>query len=662
MKILFTILAVFTLLSPDGKIKAELNADKSAGLKYSLFADGQPVIVDSPVNLVMEDGKVLCTGSQPLVRKSSSDNMVSTVIYKKAEVRDRYNALTLKYGNYNVEFRAYDDGLAYRFVTNFKKPYKVASEQASFNFAKDWMAYVPYVKNHTETLETQLWNSFENTYEYESLSKWNSNRLAFLPVLVDAGDYKVCITESNLLNYPGMFLYPSSEAGACERGRFALKGVFAAVPDVVEQGGHNMLQGVVKSRKPYIAELPGKSELPWRIIAVTGNDARLADNDLVYLLARPDDGRDWSWLKPGKVAWDWWNHWNVYDVDFKAGINNRTYEYYIDFAAAKGIEYVILDEGWAVNKKADLMQVVPEIDIAHLCSYAAERGVGIVLWAGYYAFNRDMENICRHYASLGVKGWKVDFLDRDDQDMVWFCTRAAETAAKYHQFVDFHGVYKPAGLNRTWPNVLNFEGVHGLEQMKWERETKQIEYDVTIPYVRMFAGPMDYTPGAMLNASVKDYVPCNHAPMSIGTRCRQLAMYVVYDSPFEMLCDTPTHYLREPECTEFIAGVPTVWTKTAALDGKVGDYIVMAREGKCKKCGKTVWYVAAMGPRQAKDVTVDLSFLPDGRYMMTEFKDGINADRTASDFAKTEREVTSSSVLNVHMAPAGGWAAVIRAE
>ena len=654
MKLLFTILAVFTLLSPDGKIKAELNADKSAGLKYSLYADGQAIIVDSPVSLTLEDGKVLCTGSRPSARKSSSDNLVSTVVYKKAEVRDCYNALTLKYKNYDVEFRAYDDGLAYRFVTDFKKPFKVASEQASFNFAGDFSAWVPYVCQHTQTLESQLWNSFENTYEYIPLSGWNKERLAFMPLLVNAGAHKVCITESNLLDYPGMFLYGGEGT--------ALEGVFAAVPDEVEQGGHNMLQGVVKSRKPYIAELPGKSEMPWRIVCVTSDDARLADNDLVYVLAKKDDGRDWSWLKPGKVAWDWWNHWNVYGVDFKAGINNRTYEYYIDFAAAKGIEYVILDEGWAVNKKADLMQVVPEIDIAHLCSYAQQRGVGIVLWAGYYAFDRDMENICRHYASLGVKGWKIDFLDRDDQDMVKFCERAAATAARYRQFVDFHGVYKPAGLNRTWPNVLNFEGVHGLEQMKWERETKQIEYDVTIPYIRMFAGPMDYTPGAMLNASAKDYVPCNHAPMSIGTRCRQLAMYVVYDSPFGMLCDTPTHYLREPECTRFIADVPTVWTKTTALEGKVGEYIVMAREGKCKKCGKTVWYVAAMGPRQAKDVEIDLSFLPEGKYSMTEFKDGANAELTASDFARVESKVSSSSVVKVHMAPAGGWAAVIKAE
>ena len=368
-----------------------------------------------------------------------------------------------------------------------------------------------------------------------------------------------------------------------------------------------------------------------------------------------DDGRDWSWVKPGKVAWDWWNAWNIYGVDFESGINTATYKYYIDFAAANGIEYVIMDEGWAVNLQADLMQVIPEIDMKEICSYANSKGVGIVLWAGYWAFNRDMEAVCKHYADLGVKGWKIDFMDRDDQHMVQFYEKAAETAAKYHQFVDFHGAFKPSGMNRTWPNILNYEGVHGLEQMKWDKDTKQVEYDVTVPFIRMYAGPMDYTQGAMRNATMKNYRPINTEAMSIGTRCRQLAEYVIFDAPFTMLCDSPSNYMNEPECTKFIAEAPTVWDNTVALDGKVADFVVIARE----KEGE--WYVGALTDENARDIEVDLaSFLPAGIYAFTEFCDGINADKAARDYKRNEAHFIVSKSrpgFTVHMAPAGGWAA-----
>ena len=354
------------------------------------------------------------------------------------------------------------------------------------------------------------------------------------------------------------------------------------------------------------------------------------------------------------MAWDWWNDWNLHGVDFRAGINNETYKYYIDFASEHGIEYVILDEGWAVNLKADLMQVIPGIDLKMLSDYAASKNVGLILWAGYWAFDRDMEEVCRYFSGLGIKGFKVDFMDRDDQEMVDFHRKAAETAAKYGMMIDFHGTYKPTGLNRTYPNVINYEGVHGLEQMKWSGpDVDQVTYDVTIPFVRMVAGPMDYTQGAMRNATRGNYRPVNSEAMSQGTRCRQLAEYVVFESPLNMLCDSPSNYMDEPECTGFIAEIPTVWDETKVIDGRIAEYIATAR-----RSGDT-WYIGAMTDWNARDLSLDLSFLGDGDYEMTVYRDGINADRAARDYVKETVTVPASRKVTVHLAPGGGYAAKI---
>ena len=406
----------------------------------------------------------------------------------------------------------------------------------------------------------------------------------------------------------------------------------------------------VQTREEYIAKVDGPRNFPWRVAVVTTRDTQLAASNLSYLLAEPSKLSDTSWIKPGKVAWEWWNDWNLCGVDFKTGVNNATYKAYIDFASQYGIEYVILDEGWAVNLKADLMQVVKEIDLKELVDYAAARNVGIILWAGYYAFERDMENVCRYFSEMGVKGFKVDFMDRDDQLMTDFNHRAAAMCAKYHLILDLHGTHKPAGLNRTYPNVLNFEGVHGLEQMKWRPAGfDQITYDVMIPFIRQVAGPMDYTQGAMRNATRENYYPSNSEPMSQGTRCHQLAMYIILESPFNMLCDSPSNYMREPESTSFIAQVPTVWDETVVLDGKMGEYIITAR-----RKGDT-WFVGGLNNWDARDVEVDLSFLSSGSHKAVLFKDGVNAHRTARDYKREEVSVSSAQPLKVHLAPGGGF-------
>lgn len=637
----------YELKSPDGKLSVYVEAGE--GISYTLTHGGDLLMKDSHLGMYMTDGTVF-GGIQP-VKKVSRRSVSSTIpafMYKKAEVKDEFNEITLKFKKFSVIFRAYDDGMAYRFVSHLKEPSQVEMEMADFNFAQDWNMWAAYVCQHTETLDSQYYNSFENTYSYTPLSEWNKDRLAFLPLMVDGpGGKKIVITEADLMNYPGMYLYNGNADNT-------LDGVFAPYPKEVKQGGHNNLQMEVQSREPYIAKCEGGESFPWRIIAVSENDVQMADNDMVYRLATPAAEADWSWVKPGKVAWDWWNAWNLYGVDFKSGINNDTYKYYIDFASANGIEYVILDEGWAVTGEADLFNVVPEIDVEMLAEYASERNVGLILWAGYRAFDRDMEKVCEHYSKMGIKGFKIDFMDRDDQIMVDFHRRAAQTAAKYGMMVDFHGTYKPTGLHRTYPNVVNYEGVHGLEQMKWSKEdVDQVTYDVTVPYIRMMAGPMDYTQGAMRNAARGNYRPVNSEAMSQGTRCRQLAEYVVFDSPLNMLCDSPSNYMKEKECTDFIASVPEIWDETRGLDGKVGEYIAIAR-----RSGQD-WYVGAMTDWNAREMTLDLSFLPEGSYKVEFYRDGVNADRAACDYRKEVMELPSDRLLQITMAPGGGFVAKV---
>ena len=635
----------YEIVSPDATLKAEVKIEEGK-MFWSVFKDGNMLLAPSEIAMQLADGSSY--DGMVKFRKAVTanvDQMVDAPFYKKSKVRDNFNQLTLQFKTFDLVVRTYDAGAAYRLVSKSKVPFKVKGETAEFAFPQDWKMYVPYVCQNTQTLESQYFNSFENRYEHTSLSEWNRDRLAFLPLMVDASGYKINIMESALTNYPGMFLYNHD-------GDEVLETRFAPYPKEIKQGGHNNLQGLVTSREDFIASYDGGVAFPWRIVSISSQDKDMLDNDLVWLLGEPADPQiDWSWVKPGKVAWEWWNDWHVTGVDFKAGVNNDTYKYYIDFASKYGIEYVILDEGWAVKGKADLFRVVSSIDIAELVRYGAERNVGIVLWAGYWAFDRDMEKICSHYSQLGVKGWKIDFMDRDDQMMVDFYTRAARTAAKYHQFVDFHGAYKPCGLNRTFPNVLNYEGVHGLEQMKWSKVgTDQLTYDVTFPYIRMAAGPVDYTQGAMRNYNYRWYKPCYVDPVSQGTRCHQLGMYVVFESPFNMLCDSPQHYENEKECTEFIAKIPTVFDETIALDGKVGEYVVIAR-----RCGDK-WYLGGIVGQRAKTVTLNLGFLGEGDWKMELFKDGTNVRRHAEDYKRVAMD--AGKTLTVEMAPGGGFAAI----
>ncbi|WP_298647007.1 glycoside hydrolase family 97 protein [uncultured Proteiniphilum sp.] len=633
----------FSVSSPDNKLKVNITVDQA--ISYTLTHENDLLIDTSPISMTLASGEVW--GEKARVQNSKTNKKSGTIsspFSKSATIKEEYNELTIHFrGDWGLTFRMYDDGMAYRFVSRKKIPFQVKSEEVAFRFPSDFNAFIPYVR---EDAKDPFQSSFENTYTHTPVSGIDSEKLMFLPILVEANNgKKVCITEVDLESYPGMYLRKSTDTVA------GLQGVFAGYPSKTEQGGHNKLQQRVQEREGYIANIKGSREFPWRVALVSTDDKQLAVSDMTYKLASPSRVDDTSWIKTGKVAWDWWNTWNVYGVDFKAGINNETYKYYIDFASEHGIEYVILDEGWAVNLEADLLKVVPEIDLQELVDYAKQRNVGIILWAGYWAFDRDMENVCRHYSEMGVKGFKVDFMDRDDQQMVDFIYRASETAARYKLILDFHGMYKPAGLQRTYPNVLNFEGVFGLEQLKWSPESvDMVTYDVTVPFIRMAAGPMDYTQGAMRNASKGNYRPINSEPMSQGTRCRQLALYVVFESPVNMLCDSPSNYMKESESLEFISQIPTVWDESVALNGEVAKYVTVAR----RKAND--WYIGGITNWESRDMEIDLSFLPEGYYRVTLFRDGANAHRKGIDYVWETRRIHSGETLSVHLAPGGGFA------
>jgi alpha-glucosidase len=551
----------------------------------------------------------------------------------------------LKLKDFDLEIRAYNIGAAYRFVYRGNHPFDINKESSKFCFADDYQAFVPYV-NDNRGGERYCF-SFESYYDEQRLSEIYADSIAITPLAVCLPDgKKAVIMETGVENYPGMFLKKGDGN--------TLVAEFAPVPIAEEVGGFDRLNLVPTKRAPYIARLERPQALPWRIVLVTEKDSQLLNCDMGQLLAPECRLNDISWIKPGKVAWDWWNNWNLTGVPFHAGVNTDTYKYYIDFAKKYALEYVIIDEGWS-GKESLLENLNQDIDVPAVIAYARQQGVRIILWASWRSLLNDTEKVMKHYADMGVSGFKVDFFDRDDQRVIRSSYEIAAMAAKYHLLVDYHGL-KPSGIQRAYPNVVNFEGVKGLENSKWEQRTAngpihdQPRYDCTIPYLRALPGPMDYTPGAMLNATKGNFFGNNNNPMSQGTRVHQMAMYTLFEAPLQMMADSPSKYLQNPECAAFIANIPTTFDETVVLGGEMGEWLALAR-----RKGNT-WYVAAMNNWTPRDLQLDLSFL-DGRKARV-FADGINADREATDWQGYEQTLDGSPV-NVHLAPAGGWTAII---
>ena len=542
-------------------------------------------------------------------------------------------------GGFGIIFRAYNEGVAYRFYTTQSSDIIIKEEQAEFNFKEDYTAYLPYTTNDKKTMAM----AYQNVYDITPLSKAQP-KLAFLPVTVDCGSVKLTLLESDLEAYPGMFVQS-------QQGKYGLKGVFAPYPAKTDFYPWRK-QEYVTETTDFISRSRGSRSYPWRVLAITEKDTDMPVNNLVYALASPNRIGDTSWIKTGKVAWDWWNDWNLKGVPFKAGINMDTYKYYIDFASRNGLEFIVLDEGWYDPKSGDMLTVIPELDLPELIAYGKSKGVEIVLWTVFNVLDSQLEAACKKYADMGIKGFKVDFLDRDDQTAVEMVYRIAEMTARYKLTLDLHGIYKPTGINRTYPHIINFESVFGMEEVKWtDIKNNMPLYDVTFPYIRMMAGPVDYTPGAMRNATKADWRAMYYTPASIGTRCHQLAAYIVHDSPFTMLCDAPTNYLNEQECVDFIASLPVEVDSTFIASGELGKYIVTVRKKDVN------WYIGGMTNWDERDVQLDFSFLPEGMsYTAVLFKDGVNANKQAEDYRKETIRIDKDSRLTLHLASGGGFA------
>jgi alpha-glucosidase len=641
MKILFILLVVvvipfnafaqdYVLRSPNGKAEVRVRiADK---IYYLIFYNEKPVVAESAVALKVKENPNIGVNPKVVDKKERKVNQTATAIVpeKRREIKDVFNELQITFqGNYGLIWRVYDNGAAYRWTTDLPGRITVSNEEAEINLAAQDTIYYPE--------EESFYSHNERKYiKYKSLEI--GEKLASLPALVATeSGVKLWLSEADLYDYAGMWL-----KGANGKG---VKATFPQFPAKEIQEKDRDLK--VTERADYLAQTNGKRHFPWRIFGLAERDAELLDNQLSFLLSGQTKD-DYSWVKPGKVAWDWWNANNVYGVDFKSGINTATYKYYVDFAAKYGLEYIILDEGWTKTTE-DVMNVTPELNLPELLDYAKKKNVGVILWVLWLPLEKDMGKILDLYHKWGVKGIKVDFMQRDDQKMVSFYERTAREAAKRKLMVDFHGAYKPTGMKRKYPNVMTSEGVRGLENSKWIKDITP-EHDLTLPFTRMVAGPMDFTPGAMLNANEKDFVANFNRPMSQGTRCHQLGMYVIYESPLQMLADSPSNYLREPETMEFLSAVPAVWNETKVIDGAIGEYAVMARQSL-----NGDWYIGAM-TKTAREITVDLSFLDNSNYEAQIYQDGINADRVASDYQKITKTLKKSDKLQIKMAAGGGFA------
>lgn len=629
----------YVLSSPDGTLKVEISAGNE--LAYQVMHGNDTILSHSNIGLVLENGTIV--GKTPRItgerRRKIKDNIESP-FYRFKEFVATGNELDLKLkGGFGIIFRAYNEGVAYRFYTTQSSDIIIKEEQAEFNFKEDYTAYLPYTTNDKKPMVM----AYQNVYDITPLSKAQP-KLAFLPVTVDCGSVKLTLLESDLEAYPGVFVQS-------QQGKYGLKGVFAPYPAKTDFYPWRK-QEYVTETTDFISRSRGSRSYPWRVLAITEKDTDMPVNNLVYALASPNRIGDTSWIKTGKVAWDWWNDWNLKGVPFKAGINMDTYKYYIDFASRNGLEFIVLDEGWYDPKSGDMLTVIPELDLTELIAYGKSKGVEIVLWTVFNVLDSQLEAACKKYADMGIKGFKVDFLDRDDQTAVEMVYRIAEMTARYKLTLDLHGIYKPTGINRTYPHIINFESVFGMEEVKWtDIKNNMPLYDVTFPYIRMMAGPVDYTPGAMRNATKADWRAMYYTPASMGTRCHQLAAYIVHDSPFTMLCDAPTNYLNEQECVDFIASLPVEVDSTFIASGELGKYIVTVRKKDVN------WYIGGMTNWDERDVQLDFSFLPEGMsYTAVLFKDGVNANKQAEDYRKETIRIDKDSRLTLHLASGGGFA------
>lgn len=622
------------LQSPNGEIKVSLSiSDK---IYYTISYNNDVLLEKNHLSLNLGDETL---GLNPKLsgQKANKVNEVLTPVVplKYSSVKNQYNSLLLTFkGDYSVEFRAFDDGIAYRFITNKKGDLEVLGEDFAINFPANYLLHLQQPGGFK--------TAYEEPYTHVESNEWKAtDRMSVLPILIDTKKkYKILISESDLSDYPCMFLKGNGVNG--------VQSTFTKAPLEFGEDGDRSLK-IVKEAD-YIAKTTGKRNFPWRYFVITKDDKQLIENTMTYRLATKSQLQDVSWIKPGQVSWEWWNEASPYgpDVNFVAGFNLETYKYYIDFASKYGIEYIIMDEGWAKSTR-DPYTPNPKVDVHELIRYGKEKNVGIILWLTWLVVENNPD-IFKTFSEWGVKGVKIDFMDRSDQWMVNYYERIAKEASKYNILVDYHGSFKPAGIEYKYPNILSYEGVRGMEQM----EGCTPENSVYFPFMRNAVGPMDYTPGAMISMQPERY--CGHRPnsASIGTRAYQLALFVIFESGLQMLADNPTLYYRNEDCTKFITDVPVTWDETRALEAKAGEYALVAK----RKGNK--WYIGGMTNNTERQLEISLDFLNAGTsYKMTSFEDGINAGRQAMDYRRKESHVKSGDKMQIKMARNGGFAAVI---
>ncbi|MGS0826591.1 glycoside hydrolase family 97 protein [Shewanella sp. 0m-8] len=639
----------YTLASPNGQLQLRVSQDAESGVHYSLTVSGKPVLQDAVADIVIQGMQANLSKAKLVdMARTSVDRQLQPHVQQKSKwVHEQYNQLAFTFDNQlTLTFRLFDQGLAYRFSTEQRGELVVMAETVGINFAADHLVLFPE--------ESSFISHNERLYLPKKLSEITPEQFASLPLLVDADaginvkGIKLVITETGLRDYPGLWLEGSNALGF--NARFANVVLDSELKQDSDRNENILKRADYLAKRKSIELAPKAGVFPWRIFAISQADADLLTNELSYLLA-DELAIDPTWVKPGQVAWDWWNANNVFGVDFKAGINTQTYKYYIDFAAKYGIEYIVLDEGW--HHLDSVLIVVDDIDVKEIIAYGKSKNVDVILWVIWKTLDNELEQALALFERWGAAGIKVDFMQRDDQAMVNYYWKIAKQAAKHKLLVDFHGSYKPAGLRRAYPNVITREGVRGLEHNKWA-DYITAEHNLTLPFIRQLAGPMDYTPGAMVNAQPDNFRINFNRPMSKTTRVHQMAMYVVFESPLQMLADTPSHYLREHESTEFITRVPTVWDETKVLSAKISDHIIIAR-----RSGKQ-WFIGVMGNSRPREFTLDLSLLglsESQQYQMSSFADGNNADKYASDYQTKTETVTAKSAINITLAPSGGWVA-----
>lgn len=622
------------LSSPDGGIRTEIRLEDRILIRVW---QGEALVLDgvSPV-LSLKGGRHL--GRDPRLKdavQSSHKEILKPVIpVKSSGISDHYNELLLAFrDHYSLRIRAYPNGITYRFETGLRDEILVEDETVDLEFAGDYTVYYPE--------EQSLISHYERVYQVKQISEIEEKSFCSLPVLfkTGAGSF-LLITEADLYDYPCLFLERSGKGFASKFPKYVLE---------VEQSGDR--KEIIRKEAAYIARTEGERSFPWRVFVLADDPSDLISCSLVWQLSRPLQLENTGWIRPGKVAWEWWNAMNVKGVDFESGLNTATYRYYIDFASRFGLEYILMDEGWS-RSTTNIREPAEDIDLQALIRYGQEKGVGIILWALWKPLEEDLTGILDLYRDWGVKGIKVDFMQRADQYMVNYYERVAREAAARELLVDFHGAFKPGGLRRAYPNVVNYEGVKGMENNKWSHDISP-QHDLTIPFIRMVAGPMDFTPGAMDNAQKENFFPRYMRPMSQGTRCHQVAMYVIYESPIQMLADNPTNYLMDETCTRFIARIPTVWDETVVLEAQVAESLVLARRRG------NAWYIGGMTDWTARSFEIPLDFLPDGEYGIEILQDGVNAEKWASDYKRIETGVSPGDTIRIEMAKGGGWAAII---